>query len=117
MKKTRVKVPFVEEDDFIREVIFNLDFCKIRKVMKVIDWKWTRNDGVSEVPSIADMLKTITDLFRHVQKEKSDDRVYCASGGFIVVRDYTLEFGSKKREYYYRVEFVLDEFEYEIKGK
>jgi hypothetical protein len=69
-----VQIPTIQEQ--IVEIMANFDFKKVRKVMELLNWRWT-DVGV---PEVLHLRKAARKLMGDIQ----DDTIRLESGGFCV---------------------------------
>lgn len=64
-------------EDQIEAIMAQFDFRRVRKCMKLMDWKWA---PCFKVPSMNELRKTARDMLEEVSKMPAGSRV--ATGGF-----------------------------------
>ena len=96
-------------DKMVEEVMEDFDFEKVHDVMKQLDWRWGTPDGILEVPSIYQLMKTSERLLRDVADKyfETEGSHFISTGGFEAA--LYVDADSK----YLKLSFVLEESESE----
>ena len=94
------------EQDEIDIIMDNFDFYKIKKVMDILDWRWTSLEGQSGVPLIAEMRSTSRRLLKKaIENTKiTSNKSIVATGGFVA------EAHIEDENLYLNLSFIAEEF-------
>lgn len=80
----------------LERAIRDYDFCRVRRVMEFLDWKWFHGHGLPRVPDVDEMELVVRNLASSVDGGCE----YAATGGFMVRRTH-------KMDGYYEISFCL----------
>lgn len=70
--------------EIIDEVMDNMDFDKIHRVMEYLNWQWADGEGGFEVPDVPRIRKFCRSLIKNLLEENLQS---IESGGFLVYKD------------------------------
>lgn len=102
---SKPKISPVDVEMIMDSVIDHFDFCRVHKVMTLLDWKWANADGSSSVPSVLRMKGSVRRLMRLAMKHWEPGTEGTASGGFQVRFDP----GDAEHEPSFSVSFCVTE--------
>lgn len=68
-------------DEQIDHIMNFFDFCKVHRVMTLLDWRWIRAPNGADVPSICDLKQTAMGLLATISIDDGEPH-RLATGGF-----------------------------------
>ena len=92
--------------DQIDDIIYNFDFERVHKIMKILKWRWVVR-GELVIPSVQQLVKQARDLLFRAAKETTTVEL----GGFRATVKYK---SSKEDVLCLRLEFILTRYYNEI---
>jgi len=103
-------------DKDLERAIKRFDFHKVQRAMDAVSWKWINNSGSCAVPTVGEMIDTVTE---HAKKILTDNKIVSScSGGFKISRSKQSEWGNGEVEdEVIKIQFILDESDSEDYGE
>lgn len=87
------------EKEAIADIEENFDFIQVKKTMDALKWVWVLDSGVSDIPSIDEIKKTVHEML----VKSCEEKISHATGGFFV--KYS------KKQKYISLKFCVSEWE------